>query len=112
MERALIVLCSMRQEIARRRQQVRDSERAWHRLQRRNLHPHYSSSILDDAVNNEGNEGLQAAVNRVIAGAYLASGGDISVANNIGNQTHRIQQWDFSKCLIPDISNSECFLSI
>ena len=58
---------SMRQEIARRRQQVRDSERAWHRLQRRNLHPHYSSSILDDTVNNEG-EGLQAAVNRVIAG--------------------------------------------
>jgi hypothetical protein len=51
-------------------------------------------------------------VNRVIAGAYLASGGDISVANNIGNQTHRIQQWDFSKCLIPDISNSKSLIAL
>ena len=33
--------------------------------------------------------------------------GESAVANNIINHTHRIQAWDFRRCDIPDISQSE-----
>lgn len=30
--------------------------------------------------------------------------GESAVANNIMNETYRIQRWDFNNCEIPDIS--------
>ena len=33
--------------------------------------------------------------------------GESAVANNIINQTHRIQFWDFTKLDIPDITNGK-----
>ncbi|KAJ8315012.1 hypothetical protein KUTeg_007162 [Tegillarca granosa] len=78
---------------------------SWHSLQRHHLHPHYAVSILDDTINRP-NDALQTAINRAIAGAFMGRG-EQAVANNIINQTHRIQMWDFSKCEIPDITDSE-----
>ncbi|XP_060583975.1 activating molecule in BECN1-regulated autophagy protein 1A-like isoform X2 [Ruditapes philippinarum] len=77
----------------------------WRTLQRHYLHPHYSSSILDDTINRPNNV-IQSAINRAIAGAFMGTG-ESAVANNIISQTHRIQYWDFSKCIIPDISQSK-----
>lgn len=56
-----------------------------------------------------GNEGgpqiaLRTAINRAIAGAFAGSG-EGAVASNIINTTHRLQWWDFSKCVMPDIKN-------
>lgn len=56
-----------------------------------------------------GNEGgpqiaLRTAINRAIAGAFAGSG-EGAVASNIINTTHRLQRWDFSKCVMPDIKN-------
>lgn len=44
----------------------------WRQLQRHHLHPHYSSSILDDTINRP-NNALQSAINRAIAGTDLKS---------------------------------------
>ena len=59
----------MRRELARRRQERRETrwQRRWHVSPRLHLHPHYSVSILDDS--SHGN-GLQAAINRAIAGRW------------------------------------------
>lgn len=60
---------SMHSELTRRiHQQRRDQN--WYSLQRRTLHPHYSVSILDDTINRN-DDGLQAAINRAIAGKLL-----------------------------------------
>ncbi|KAL4233103.1 WD domain [Mactra antiquata] len=77
---------------------------SWRTLQRHYLHPHYSTSILDDTINRPNNV-MQRAINRAIAGAFMGSG-EAAVAYNILNQTHRIQYWDFTRCDIPDISQS------
>ncbi|XP_064594886.1 activating molecule in BECN1-regulated autophagy protein 1-like [Liolophura sinensis] len=79
-------------------------DRTWHTLQRRHLHPHYGVSILDETINRP-NDALQAAINRAIAGAFMGTG-EAAVASNIINLTHRIQCWDFSRCVIPDISQA------
>ena len=100
-----LILLSMRMESARRRQQMRRQDRTWTSLQRRHLHPHYAVSILDDTVNRQ-SDGLQGAINRAIAGAFMGTG-EAAVANNIVNLTHRIQRWDFRKCDIPDVSDGE-----
>lgn len=78
---------------------------SWHSLQRHHLHPHYAVSILDDTINRP-NDALQTAINRAIAGAFMGRG-EQAVANNIINQTHRIQMWDFTTCEIPDLTDSE-----
>ncbi len=80
-------------------------DRTWHTLQRRHLHPHYSVSILDDTINRQ-NDGLQAAINRAIAGAFMGVG-ETAVASNIVSLTHRIQFWDFRKFVIPDITDGK-----
>lgn len=49
---------------------------------------------------------VNAALNRAISGA-LAANGDGSVGSNIGDPTFRIQAWNFMRCQIPDISDSE-----
>ena len=41
-----------------------------------------------------------------ISGAFMGTG-ESAVANNIINQTHRIQFWDFTKLDIPDITNGK-----
>ncbi|KAJ8315571.1 hypothetical protein KUTeg_007721 [Tegillarca granosa] len=83
---------------------------SWHSLQRHHLHPHYAVSILDDTINRP-NDALQTAINRAIAGAFMGRG-EQAVANNIINQTHRIQMWDFSKCEIPDITDRPNAISV
>ncbi|XP_045195541.2 activating molecule in BECN1-regulated autophagy protein 1A-like [Mercenaria mercenaria] len=85
--------------------EAQDDTHHWRTLQRHYLHPHYSSSILDDTINRPNNV-IQSAINRAIAGAFMGTG-ESAVANNIISQTHRIQYWDFSKCVIPDISQSK-----
>lgn len=77
----------------------------WRQLHRHHLHPHYSASILDETINRPSNA-FQSAINRAIAGAFMGAG-ESSVASNIMSQTHRIQFWDFTKCNIPDISQSK-----
>lgn len=76
----------------------------WHELQRHYLHPHYSRSILDETINRP-TTAIQSAINRAIAGALMGTV-ESAVANNITNQTHRIQFWDFTKLDIPDITNA------
>ena len=100
----------MRAEMARNRQSRRENYRSWHSLQRRHLHPHYSVSILDETVNRP-EEGLQTAISRAIAGAFVSSG-EPSVASNILNASYRIQRWAFSRGNIPDIKNSEYSLQL
>ena len=39
----------------------------WRMLHRHYLHPHYSSSILDETINRP-NNAIQSAINRAIAG--------------------------------------------
>ncbi|KAK3583922.1 hypothetical protein CHS0354_033705 [Potamilus streckersoni] len=78
----------------------------WRALQRQYLHPHYSSSILDDTINRP-NNAIQSAINRAIAGAFMGTGEGLAVASNIMNQTHRIQCWDFRRCAIPDITDAK-----
>ena len=96
----------MSSDVLRRMQrQQRRTERSWHALQRRHLHPHYSVSILDDTINSQ-NDGLQAAINRAIAGAFMGVG-ESAVASNIVSVTYRIQRWDFRQCTVPDITDSE-----
>ena len=92
------------QQIRSRIFQREQERRSWHAMERRQLHPHYSVSILDDTVNRS-DHGLQAAINRAIAGAYVSTG-EMAVATNIVNLTHRVQSWDFTKTHIPDISQS------
>ncbi|XP_046346371.1 activating molecule in BECN1-regulated autophagy protein 1A-like isoform X1 [Haliotis rufescens] len=94
------------------REDAYQEDRSWHALQQRHLHPHYSVSILDDTLNRP-NDALHAAINRAIAGhgmnisgAFMGTG-EPAVASNIIPQTHRIQRWDFTKCEIPDISQSK-----
>ncbi|KAI0208440.1 Activating molecule in BECN1-regulated autophagy protein 1 [Lamellibrachia satsuma] len=96
---------TMRRELARRRQERRETQRRWHVSPRHHLHPHYSMSVLDGG--NRSNNGLQAAINRAIAGAFTARG-EASVASNIDNLTHRIQRWDISsKFQMPNIDDSD-----
>ncbi|WAR06908.1 AMRA1-like protein [Mya arenaria] len=78
-----------------------------HQRQRHYLHPHYSSSILDETINRP-NNAVQSAINRAIAGAFMGSG-ESAVANNIINHTHRIQAWDFSQCTV-NVVVSHCKL--
>ncbi|KAL3882386.1 hypothetical protein ACJMK2_028735, partial [Sinanodonta woodiana] len=78
----------------------------WRALQRQHLHPHYSSSILDDTINRP-NNAIQSAINRAIAGAFMGTGEGLAVASNIMNQTHRIQCWDFRQYAIPDITDAK-----
>ncbi|KAK6170925.1 hypothetical protein SNE40_019206 [Patella caerulea] len=80
-------------------------DESWHSLQQIHLHPHYSSSILDDTINRP-NDALQAAINRAIAGAFMGTG-ENAVANNIVPQSHRIQWWDFRQYEVPDLTNSK-----
>ncbi|ESO88951.1 hypothetical protein LOTGIDRAFT_228915 [Lottia gigantea] len=80
-------------------------DESWHSLQQIHLHPHYSSSILDDTINRP-NDALQAAINRAIAGAFMGTG-ESAVANNIVPQSHRIQWWDFTQYQVPDLKNSK-----
>ncbi|XP_055888898.1 activating molecule in BECN1-regulated autophagy protein 1-like isoform X2 [Biomphalaria glabrata] len=68
------------------------------------LHPDYSISILDNSINRP-DESVQRLFNRTIAGAFL-SRDEIAVASNIVPQTHRIQRWDVSKCVVPNITNA------
>ncbi|XP_059171455.1 activating molecule in BECN1-regulated autophagy protein 1-like [Physella acuta] len=89
---------------AREDEDVGTHQRAWLALQQVHLHPDYSTSILDDTVNRP-NESMQRLMNRTIAGAFLTRD-DQAVANNLVPQTHRIQRWDVSKCVIPDITNA------
>ena len=46
---------------------MRSENRSWHSISRRNLHQHYSTSILDDTINRP-DDGIHAAINRAIAG--------------------------------------------
>ncbi|KAH9519395.1 hypothetical protein Btru_075441 [Bulinus truncatus] len=80
------------------------SQRYWLNLQQLHLHPDYSTSILDDTINRP-NDAMQRLMNRTIAGAFLQRD-EHAVANNIVPQTHRIQRWDISKSVVPDISNA------
>ena len=82
------------------RQARREQYGSW---QRRNLHPHYSVSILDETSNRQ-DYGLQSAINRAIAGVFQSSG-ETSIASNILNTSYRIQRWPFSRNCIPNIKN-------
>lgn len=80
------------------------SQRYYLNLHHAHLHPDYSSSILDDTINRP-TDTVQRIMNRTIAGAFLTRD-DQAVASNIVPQTHRIQRWDVSKCVVPDITNA------
>ena len=82
------------------RQARREQYGSW---QRRNLHPHYSVSLLDE-TSNRPDDGLQNAINRAIAGAFQSSG-ETSIASNILNTSYRIQRWPFSRDSIPNVQN-------
>jgi len=43
----------------------------------------------------------------MVTGAFMGSG-EPAVANNIINQTHRIQAWDFTLCDLPDLTQGLC----
>ncbi len=58
--------------VHQQRRSASSEDQSWHALQRRNLHEHYSVSILDDTI-NRGDDGLQAAINRAIASEKHAS---------------------------------------
>ncbi|CAL1548031.1 unnamed protein product [Lymnaea stagnalis] len=79
-------------------------QRYYLNLHHAHLHPDYSSSILDDTINRP-TDTVQRIMNRTIAGAFLTRD-DQAVASNIVPQTHRIQRWDVSKCVVPDITNA------
>lgn len=82
-----------------------DSSHAWQSLERHHLHPHYSVSILDNTINRP-NDPIQTAINRAIADAFMGRG-EPAVATNIINHTYRIQAWDFSRCNIPDLTDTK-----
>ncbi len=58
--------CSHQANLPHQRRSASSEDHSWHALHRRNLHEHYSVSILDDTI-NRGDDGLQAAINRAIA---------------------------------------------
>ncbi|XP_062572845.1 activating molecule in BECN1-regulated autophagy protein 1B-like isoform X1 [Saccostrea cucullata] len=82
-----------------------DSSQNWQSLERHHLHPHYSVSILDNTINRP-NDPIQSAINRAIADAFMGRG-EPAVAANIINHTYRIQAWDFTKCCIPDLTDTK-----
>ncbi|XP_005104595.1 uncharacterized protein LOC101846902 [Aplysia californica] len=81
------------------------TQQSWQGLRHVHLHPDYSHSILDDAVNRP-RWLSQNLMNNTIAQNFL-SREEYAVANNIIPDTHRIQYWDLRKCLVPDISDSK-----
>lgn len=96
---------SLRREISKQTKLLRLQERILQRLRQRQIHQHYvnTTSSSEDALPRP-NDTLQAAINRAIAGAFLGRG-EIAVATNIINLTHRIQRWDFRKLELPDLTD-------
>lgn len=90
------VRLGMARRLARERERHRRV--SFHRRQPP-LHADYSHSLFDDRDGE-----FQAALNRTLAGAFMANG-EASVASNIVNLTHRVQRWDFSGAQIPVISD-------
>ncbi|XP_030844730.1 activating molecule in BECN1-regulated autophagy protein 1 [Strongylocentrotus purpuratus] len=84
----------------------RPSRFGFHRtaLRRRVLHSHYSTSLFDNT--QPPSPSVHYAINRAIANA-LAGRGQMAVANNISNRTHRLQWWDMSDFFLPDITDAQ-----
>ncbi|XP_072172067.1 activating molecule in BECN1-regulated autophagy protein 1A-like [Diadema setosum] len=84
----------------------RPSRFGFHRtaLRRRVLHSHYSTSLFDNT--QPPSPYVHYAINRAIAHA-LAGSGQMALANNISNRTHRLQWWDISDYVLPDISDAQ-----
>nr|XP_054761849.1 activating molecule in BECN1-regulated autophagy protein 1-like [Lytechinus pictus] len=84
----------------------RPSRFGFHRtaLRRRVLHSHYSTSLFDNT--QPPSPSVHYAINRAIANA-LAGRGQMAVANNISNRTHRLQWWDMSDYYLPDITDAQ-----
>lgn len=67
----------------------------------------HTAVVVADGTNGGPQFALRTAINRAIAGAF-AGCGEGAVASNIINTTHRLQWWDFTRVLLPDLKNSEC----
>lgn len=96
---------TLRREISKQTKLLRLQERILQRLRQRQIHQHYvnTTSSSEDSLPRP-SDTLQAAINRAIAGAFLGRG-EIAVATNIINLTHRIQRWDFRKLELPDLTD-------
>ncbi|CAI9736865.1 serine-rich adhesin for platelets-like [Octopus vulgaris] len=94
---------NLQREVNTQTKLLRLQERILQRLRQRQIHHHYvNTGSLEDASSRP-SDTLQAAINRAIAGAFLGRG-EIAVATNIINLTHRIQRWDFKKLELPDLT--------